>query len=641
MDQSEDEWDGFPNVGDDVDGECVPETAAEFEYEYALAMAVLPGHAEPTAGTELSLPPASSTDLVSLPVQDSLVEEPCSSAGLMSPTATLAASSAMVATPPRKDQKRRRILTKQAAWEVDTPEKTAKPQPEVFLEHPCMKHFKMLSQSQQSCARKRFRLKKHRAVQSLKKGTEMVMQGVTYVWPKDPLKEELFLKEFNMAYLYHLAASPTTLPEERGLAMDNIVQLRGTEALQEQSKALEARVVKSKSILMTYNGPWGILQGLSLPPTSSLQEVTDCVRVDPGAKELFADVMDFHVQLRLAKKITEFVISLEICTGTWKEKGSVRVHVHTWVLKQCGGLKLEDLQWRDTSPYLNTQAQEYFGGRGSRSASAAYAGAFYLQIEKYGTVWSDGSVQPFRNYAVKDYWITSLLAGEKVNFNVARRMYLRCVTRAENNIRQLEYVERAQSEMDAAAEREANEAQILKTQAEFITIPEVEAWKEQYQQAKSRYKFLVLDGKSQTGKTRFAYSLSPPPTTAGSSPPPIPGQQPPSRLPSKVYYCDCSGGLPDLRKFNRRLHKVIVLDEISPKQAIVLKKILQCSNDDALMGASPTMQHAYVVNTYRTMIVITTNTWQAGIGKMPGADYEWLQANSVVINVQQPLWKQA
>ncbi len=320
-------------------------------------------------------------------------------------------------------------------------------------------------------------------------------------------------------------------------------------------------------------------------------------------------------------------------------KGSFRVHVHSWVLKHGGGLKLEDVQWRGTSPYLNLQAQEYFGGRGSRSASAAYSGAFYFQIEKCGTLWSDGSVELFsqlRSQGLLDRELDGRREGELRR----READVPQVTRAESNIRQLEYVECAQREMDAAAEREANEAQILK--AEFITIPEVEAWKEQCQ-------------------VRFAYSLSPPPrtagsslppipgqqppsspppTTAGSSLPPIPGQQPPSRRQSNVYYCDCSEGLPDLRKFNRRLHKVIVLDEMSPKQAIVLD-LLQCSNDDALMEANPTMQHPYIVNTDRTMIVIATNTWQAGIGKMLGLDYEWLEANSVVVSVQQPLWKQA
>ena len=72
----------------------------------------------------------------------------------------------------------------------------------------------------------------------------------------------------------------------------------------------------------------------------------------------------------------------------------------------------------------------------------------------------------------------------------------------------------------------------------------------------------------------------------------------------------------------------------------MLKKIMQASNDDAVMGASPTMQHVYRINTYRTMIVVTTNTWAAGLQEVSVEDADWLKANSVYVHVPGPLWKQ-
>jgi hypothetical protein len=260
-----------------------------------------------------------------------------------------------------------------------------------------------------------------------------------------------------------------------------------------------------------------------------------------------------------------------------------------------------------------------------------------VQAEKIGMVWTEASLSPFTGYQVKDFWITALLLGEKITFETARFLYLKAIVRAELNIRQLDFVQKSLESLQAAREKARFELEILRAESEFQTLPSVEEWKLQYSKVKSRYLFLVLDGKSQTGKTRFAYSLSPPPTSEVD----VFATSESARLSTdrQVYYADCSGGLPDLRGFRRAVHRLLVLDEISCRSALLLKKILQASNDDCLMGASPTMQHAYVVNTYRTMIVITTNTWSSGLSRVAMPDHEWLTANSVYVEVTAPLWK--
>ena len=239
---------------------------------------------------------------------------------------------------------------------------------------------------------------------------------------------------------------------------------------------------------------------------------------------------------------------------------------------------------------------------------------------------------------MKDFWITSLLSSQKISFETARTLYLQNVVRAEVNIRQTEFVERLTLDALAAREKELCDEAILKTEVEFISIPEVELRKKQYPHTLSRYRFLVLDGRSGTGKTRFAYSLSPPPTAELSSLT-SKTQVTQAEYRKTIYYADCSGGLPDLRVFRRSLHKILVLDELHPKNAVVLKKIMQASNDDAIMGASPTMQHAYRVNSYKTMIVVTTNTWSSGLRGMPEADVDWLRINAFYVHVPGPLWK--
>jgi hypothetical protein len=102
---------------------------------------------------------------------------------------------------------------------------------------------------------------------------------------------------------------------------------------------------------------------------------------------------------------------------------------------------LEDLLWENFKPHVNEQAADFCGGRGSRSASASCAGAFYLQIDKIGVVRSRGSLVAFIGYQVKDFWITSLLSAQKITFEAARSLYVQNVVRAEVNIRQAEFVE--------------------------------------------------------------------------------------------------------------------------------------------------------------------------------------------------------
>ena len=86
-----------------------------------------------------------------------------------------------------------------------------------------------------------------------------------------------------------------------------------------------------------------------------------------------------------------------------------------------------------------------------------------------------------------------------------------------------------------------------------------------------------------------------------------------------------------MREFCQSKHKI--LDEMGPKGAARTKKIMQASNDVAVLGSSPTMQHVYNIRTWRTMIVVATNIWASRLIGMPVADYEWLQENAVHVVV--------
>jgi hypothetical protein len=98
--------------------------------------------------------------------------------------------------------------------------------------------------------------------------------------------------------------------------------------------------------------------------------------------------------------------------------------------------------------------------------------------------------------------------------------------------------------------------------------------------------------------------------------------------------------VPLLREFDASQHKAILLDELAPKAAIQLKKLLQASNEVVVLGTSPTMVNAYTLHVHRVQIIVCTNVWMSGLKKLKKHDREWLEKNSYHVLVQEPMWQE-
>ena len=326
--------------------------------------------------------------------------------------------------------------------------------------------------------------------------------------------------------------------------------------------------------------------------------------------------------MRLAKKVRYYGASVELCEKTFVNKGHIRVHVHLWINKaDQNGVDVTELTFKKSPAHVNHEALQFFGLRGSRSQAASFAGAFYVAVRKPGTVFRLRNIEPFSGYNCKDYWITTLYTAGKITAATAKKLYIKAVVRCEANLKQLAHVEQARLEMRLAHAELALESSLRRSLREFRRIDEVDAWATQYEPSavcQSRYRFLVLNGPSCTGKTRFARALCSDPT--------------------KVWYCDMTSGVPDLRGFNRLSHELIILDEVDARDAIKLKKMLQCSNDPCVLGVSPTMQFSYSVNTWGVKVVICSNIWTSTLPELCQDDQEWMKANSVLVQVDKQLW---
>jgi hypothetical protein len=96
---------------------------------------------------------------------------------------------------------------------------------------------------------------------------------------------------------------------------------------------------------------------------------------------------------------------------------------------------------------------------------------------------------------------------------VAREAYLQSVFRAQYNIQQLEYVEMERKKLAVLARITEVDTLLRKELKPWASFPVIDKWREQYKSLKGRYQFLVLDGPSSTGKTRFALCLNRPGAT--------------------------------------------------------------------------------------------------------------------------------
>ena len=132
---------------------------------------------------------------------------------------------------------------------------------------------------------------------------------------------------------------------------------------------------------------------------------------------------------------------------------------------------------------------------------------------------------------------------------------------------------------------------------------------------RTRFPFLVLNGPSQMGKTRFACNLY--------------GGE-------KTLVLSCQGVLaPNLKTFRRHRHSCIVFDEASHDMVFRNKQLFQAGVDSVMLGQSTCNEHAYGVWLYGVPLVVSTNEWLQGATEDQEA---WLSANSVRIDVTEPMW---
>ena len=150
----------------------------------------------------------------------------------------------------------------------------------------------------------------------------------------------------------------------------------------------------------------------------------------------------------------------------------------------------------------------------------------------------------------------------------------------------------------------------------LIKIDEVELWDRQYDEVKGRYKFLVLDGKRSTSKSRFTANRT---------------------LPENFLNVDCSSATElDLRSFDLAKHRVVLFHEASPELELRGTNIAHASMDELSLGQSSAIMNSYLVWFHRVKLIVASNVWVTSTRRLTAEDQEWLAVNSAYVWVGGP-----
>ena len=383
------------------------------------------------------------------------------------------------------------------------------------------------------------------------------------------------------------------------------------------------------AVLLTYNGPWGLVHGAGLAAevfdaAVPAESAAVALRNHVPLQNLWRRFQDRIVQIADSTSSNRWSACFEVCGRSLSRATVPRVHAHVFLesTQPLSIARADALCVLNTIPYRSQEQILHLNGRGRASHTAAAAGHYYVRCPKVGSVWSVGSHEPYKDYPVKAEWVTAYWQAGKLSDEGATAEYIKvkrdCVRHVQNvkdNARLRQQL--LQTHLSSEVQGRLHVAKCPRAsvpQVEHVFIP-------QFANAQlARRKFLVLEGPSCVGKTEYARGLAP--------------------SPAAVLELNCANQLEhvDLRALSPSLHKVILWDEAHPRLILSNKKLIQGQAVQIQLGQTNTSVHSYTVFPWGIMMVVCSNNWSPLLRTLAAEDEDWLRANSVHVRVEQPLW---
>ena len=425
----------------------------------------------------------------------------------------------------------------------------------------------------------------------------------------------------------------TYLPSEFKLRLHDFWKDRYAERLPEEARRYAREVITSSQpkfagrpfkegnpnrltqVLLTYQGPWGILKTSLQPQHLDVETAVAHCRASAYVQKLWSRALAETEKLGTSIYACHHAISMEVCTATLQKEQVVRVHLHV-AFRASTRLKyrsLDTLKLLATRPFLSMETMNR-----KRMRSTDWSAFYYCCAPKVGMVFQAASSQPHRDFAVNAEWTWALLSQRKMLASAAREELVRTARNLSRHLRNHDVLAEELKALELREIIEGKEKLLRATRRPWRPIQEVTQWLDSFREHCDRRKFLVLSGPSRLGKTQYAVSL----VAEGSS-----------------LQLNCAGVIhPSLRDFDWKVHKLILFDEGSPMMVARNRRLFQCPNAVVTLGQSPTNSMNYSVYLNDTALVISSNSWVEDLNRLDHGDAEWIRANQILVEVSAPMW---
>jgi len=265
--------------------------------------------------------------------------------------------------------------------------------------------------------------------------------------------------------------------------------------------------VHCMAFLITFHGSWGVFDDQPiLAARPSVPVVAAALRRNEKFRTIVSKAEDFAKELMRKFAAGQVSASLELCTRTMKQSGTVRVHLHIAVSKTNGRMYIwspELMKFMGSAP----ADFQHPCGRGHNFRGQLNRLHFYCQVCKQGALWSYTNYPHSTNFQVDPRWIQSLWEMEKVTFDEARVLFVQTKRNVQKMLENMDSFKRHNDVLLLEQQRQHALTHLFSQNKTWKVLPEVEQWKAQWSTPLlGRRKFLVIEGPSSIGKSFFCLS---------------------------------------------------------------------------------------------------------------------------------------
>ena len=342
--------------------------------------------------------------------------------------------------------------------------------------HPAYKQFIGSDGGTRRLVRKRVWQSKHRLLATLKSNGSVQIGNneVIFVARNAEIGDPTMVK-FDDQFFWDVARDSKKPSNIRGYAMWWLVQKSKHRHCNVGHSFQEMWIYGVAVVLLTYQcdkfviNPESVRQSVPLAGSGesstlellrrlNLSVLLRILRVHETVVSLKKGLLDVAVRTCAGHPTGRYSFAIELCLPKWLEERVLQVQAHLWMELPTNKINVSDAVVCNSTPFVNWTCLANMSGSSSRIREHPMAGSFFCCVERRNTIVSETTVIPWRDYSVKDQWISALYSADEVNASVAAACFHKTQDRVQHNIAQLEYSEACKRKVTLEAMWVQNEA---------------------------------------------------------------------------------------------------------------------------------------------------------------------------------------